>query len=91
MNNPMMRGQGPTLSQYQKDLGSQRKPANSLDFIDPVPLAVLVQGKFPFKYQGQVIPEWKPEAESPGGGMPKNRPPKPVTHISTPVPPPALT
>jgi hypothetical protein len=71
MNNPMRRGQGPTLAQYQKDLAEQ-KPEGS-DFIDPVPLAVLVRGKLPFKYQGQPIPEWKPEEESdgpPGGGIP---------------------
>ncbi len=81
MNNPLARGQGVTLAQYQDDL-VQPKDENYLSYVDsPVPLGVFLTGKFPFKFQGEPIPEWekKPETDdsSPSlpGGLPLGHPP----------------
>jgi len=75
MQNPMMRNQGPgaNLVEYQDDLVGMKDPDEFRDFIDPVPLAVLIDGKLPFLFQGETVPEWtKVEANpaDPHAGMP---------------------
>ncbi len=69
--NPLNRGAPPSLVSEQKDL-IHEKPDTFPDFVDSRKLAILVQGKFPFKYQGQPAPEWReePDAGAPGGMNP---------------------
>ena len=73
VQNPMRRNQPPALVQYQREL-IERQDENFTDWVDSTPLAALVTGKFPFKYQGQPVPAWKKEPEAPPGGMPPGFP-----------------
>ena len=53
----------------KKELSDRRHVSEG--FIEPKTLALLVTGKFPFKYQDQPIPEWKKEdKKDPHAGMP---------------------
>ncbi len=54
-------GFGATISQYNEDLVQPKNPREFRDWVDPVPLAVLLHGKMPFAYEGETIPEWKKE------------------------------
>jgi ABC-type uncharacterized transport system involved in gliding motility auxiliary subunit len=67
MQNPLTRnqGMGVNLVQYQDDLVAMKDPDEFRDFIDPVPLAVLLDGKLPFLFQGETVPEWSKEEDKP--------------------------
>ena len=52
------RGQPPSIMK-NKDLRDRREKKEG--FIDPKPLALFIDGKFPFKFQDQPVPEWKKE------------------------------
>ena len=73
MNNPMARGRPVNLFDKKTDLIDRKDEDFSTFVSEPVALAVLMQGKFPFQYQGQPVPEWEAEPETPPnphGGMP---------------------
>jgi hypothetical protein len=63
MQNPLTKqqGMGASVFQYQKDLIQMKNAEEFKDFIEPLALAVLVQGKIPFGFQGENVPEWKKE------------------------------
>ena len=52
------RAQPPSIMK-NKDLRDRREKKEG--FIDPRPLALFIDGKFPFKFQDQPVPEWKKE------------------------------
>lgn len=62
-NNPMRRGQPLGVQVLAKrDLILPKDPETFRDFLDDSPaLAVYLEGRFPFHFEGQTIPEWKPE------------------------------
>jgi len=66
LQNPLMKhqGMGASVVQYQKDLVGMKNPDEFKDFVEPMPLAVLVHGKIPFALQGENVPEWKKEAKN---------------------------
>ena len=43
----------------ENDLVTMKNPDEYKDFIEPMPLAVLVRGRIPFTFQGEAAPEWK--------------------------------
>ncbi len=55
----------------KKELFDRREVKSG--YIEPKALAVIIEGKFPFKYQDQPVPEWrKEEKKDPNGGGPPN-------------------
>ncbi len=79
-NNPFQRGQPPgaTLANHADDLAQPKDVDKFKDFVGPSLLAAHVTGKFPFGYEGESVPAWKPPpsegAADPHGGMPPGFP-----------------
>jgi ABC-type uncharacterized transport system involved in gliding motility auxiliary subunit len=77
LQNPLRKhqGMGTSVIENQKDL-AEGKPDDFRDFLDdPMALALLIEGKLPFTFEGEPIPEWKKEdpekkKQDPHAGLP---------------------
>ena len=76
LQNPLMRNQGVGTSVYEnREELLEFKEDGYTDFVDPVPLALRLQGKIPFTFEGKDVPAWKdppPPEEGAPGGLPPN-------------------
>lgn len=72
LQNPLRKGQGmgTSVAEMKDDLLSKKDPTEFRGFVEPVALAALVQGKFPFTFQGDTVPEWRKEPKEGAGSNP---------------------
>jgi ABC-type uncharacterized transport system involved in gliding motility auxiliary subunit len=79
LQNPLRKHQGigTSVAEHQEDLARRKDPSEFRDFVEPTALAVRLEGKFPFAFEGETVPAWKKEdkdAPKPPPGFPGGLP-----------------